>query len=542
MLHLQKLTDIHLHSHLNSEWRSNGDIKNVYLFSVIAFFILLIACINFMNLATARSSKRAREIGMRKVLGARRKHLIWQFLGESVIISLISTVLAVILVEISFPYFNEFAGKELALNFIENFSYIFMLIGLLLFVGILAGSYPALYLSGFRPLSVIQDNSRLSSSRSVFRTVLVVAQFTISITLIICMAVVHNQVEFWINKDLGYDKEHIVLLPASPEIRSNLESVKTQLLKNPNISHVAGSRLVPTNNLVNSWGGRRLDGDEPEPLQFRLAVHECDYDFIDTYGMEILAGRNFSREYGTDDSAAFILNESAIGKLGWKDPEKAVGKPLRYGGQDGRVIGVVKNFHFESLHNKIVPIIFLINENGIRSISVKVRSENIRETIRFLEDKWQALRPEYPFEYRFLDDQYNNLYRSEVRLGEIFGVFAVLAVLIACLGLLGLVSFTAEQKTKEIGIRKVLGATVGGIVMLMTKEFSRWIIIANLVAWPIARYSMNAWLENFAYRIDISLWMFVLAGAVALLIALLTVGWQALRAAFINPVESLRYE
>jgi putative ABC transport system permease protein len=541
-LHLQRLTDIHLKSHLNSEWEPNGDIKNVYLFTLIALFILLIACINFMNLSTARSSNRAHEIGMRKVLGAQRTQLIIQFLGESVFVALVAFVIALGMVELAFPAFNNFSGKELTMNLTENFSLLLGLAGLLLFVGLLSGSYPALYLSGFRPIKVLKNVSKNGLSRSRFRTVLVVLQFSISIGLIICVGGMYSQLQFWHNTDLGYDKEHIVLLPSDQSIMEKIESVKSRMLQNPNIISVATSRLVPTNNLLNSWGGETLEDGKEEPIQFRLAAQEVDYDFIDTYKMKLVAGRNFSRKYATDDTAAFILNESAVRKLGWGPPDNAIGKPLQYGGQDGHVIGVLKDFFFESLRNEIVPIIFLITKNSNYTVSVRIRPENTKATLQFLENLWTELRPNYPFEYRFLDEQYDNLYKSEERLMEIFGVFSILAIFVACLGLLGLASFTAEQKTKEIGIRKVLGASVGRIVFLLTKEYTRWVLIANLIAWPVAWWGMNRWLENFAYRIHIGWQIFILSATIALFIALFTVSWQAIRAALANPVESLRYE
>jgi len=538
MLHLQKLTDVHLHSHLTSEWEANGEIKNVYLFTAIAFFILLIACINFMNLATARSSRRVKEIGMRKVLGAQRRQLIYQFLGESIFISFVAMLLAVILVEIVTPYFNQFTGKNLSLNW----SSVFFLSGLLIFVGFLSGSYPAFYLSRFKPITVIRDISGFNSGRSFFRTALVIFQFTISISLIICMGIVQSQIDYWMNKDLGYTKDHIVLLPGSSEMTDHLESIKTQLKQDSDILAVSVSRLVPTNNLLNSWGGRNLDGNKPQQLQFRLAVQECDYDFIDTYQIPIIAGRNFSQNYATDDSSAFILNESAVQKFGWGDPRNAIGRELEYGGRRGRIIGIVKNFHFESLRNEIVPIIFLINKESNFQFSVRIRPENVQATLNFLEAKWAQFRPEYPFEFRFLDEKYHDLYLSEIRLGEVFGIFSVLAIFIACLGLLGLASFTAEQKTKEIGIRKVLGASVIRIVTLLTKEFSQWILIANLIAWPVAWYGMKQWLQDFAYRIDIGIWIFVISALLALAVAILTVSYQAIRAATANPIDALHYE
>jgi len=542
MLHLQKLTDIHLHSHLNSEWEANGDIKNIYLFVAIAFFILLIACINFMNLATARSAKRMKEIGMRKVLGAQRKQVISQFLGESVFISFLALLVGIGLAKATLPYFNNFVGKNLTLHLTADPALILILSALTLFVGILAGSYPALYLSGFHPLSVIKSVSKMHSNRSVFRRVLVVAQFTISIALIICMGIIYSQFKYEMNKNLGYNKDHVVILRGDQNISENLETVKNRLLENPNIVSVTSSRLVPTDNLVNNWGGRRLDGEQSEPLGFRLAVQECDYDFFDTYRMKIIAGRDFSREYATDDSSAFILNESAVAKLGWGTPDNAIGKSLEYGNRTGKIVGVVKDFNFESLHNTIVPIIFLIGLDRNYQISVRIRSKNIHATIHFIGNLWKKLRPDYPFEYHFLDDQYRSLYQSEIRLGQVFGVFSILAIFIACLGLLGLVSFAAEQKTKEIGIRKVLGASVSKIVFLLTREFSKWVLLSNIIAWPLAWFAMHKWLENFAYRIDLTVWPFLLAGIAALIIALLTVSWQAIRAATADPVDALRYE
>ncbi len=456
-LHLWKLTDIHLHSHLTTELEENGDINDVYIFSIIALFILLIACINFMNLATARSAKRAREIGMRKVLGAYKKQLMLQFIGESLMISFIAMLIAVVIVEAALPFFNNFIDKHLSLNYFGNPIVIIGLLGLTLIVGLISGSYPAFLLSSFSTIKVLKGNNS-SSRKSTFRTVLVVAQFTISIVLIICMGIVYSQMQYFKNKDLGYDKNRIVILPSNQDMRKNIESVKSQLFENPNILNVTSSRLVPSDMLLNSWGGQLVGGDETIPLNFRLAVDEVDYDFIKTYGLQLIAGRDFSREFGTDDTAAFILNEAAVKQLGW-NPREAIGKKMIYGQREGQVIGVINNFNFESLHNKIVPIILLISKTGNSQFSVKISGKDISGTLGFLKRKWTELRPDYPFEYTFLESQLDELYTPEKKLGEIFGVFSLLAVIIACLGLFGLASFAAEQRTKEIGIRKVLGAS-----------------------------------------------------------------------------------
>lgn len=538
-LHFWKLTDIHLRSHLVTELEENGDINDVYIFSIVALFILLIGCINFMNLSTARSAKRAREVGMRKVLGAFKKQLVLQFIGESLIISFIAMLFAVVLVEAGLPFFNNFIDKQLNIDYFGNPTIVLGLLCLTLIVGLIAGSYPAFLLSSFNTIKVIKGNS--SSGKSRFRTVLVVAQFTISIALIICMGIVYSQMEFFKSKDLGYDKSKVVLLPSNQEMRKEIESIKSQLYENPNILSVASSRLVPSDMLVNSWGGQLVGEDNPAPLNFRLAAQEVDHDFIKTYGLHLVAGRDFSRDFATDDSSAFILNEAAVKQLGWT-PREAINKKMIYGDRNGKVIGVVNNFHFESLHNKIVPIIFLLTKTRNVNFSVKISGNDIAGTMKFLKEKWTEFRPDYPFEYTFLEDQLEELYTSEKKLGDIFGIFSLLAVIIACLGLFGLASYSAEQRTKEIGIRKVLGSTVSGIVILFSKDFLKLVIISNLIAWPLAYFAMNKWLEGFAYKTGISIWIFVLSGTIAILIALLTVSFQAVKAGFSNPVKSLRYE
>ncbi|MBU2491757.1 MAG: ABC transporter permease [Bacteroidetes bacterium] len=540
LLHLQNLTDIHLYSNLNSEFEQNGDITNVYLFSAIAVFILLIACINFMNLATAKSSKRAKEIGMRKVLGAYKKQLVYQFIGESLFITFFAVIISIGLLEAALPALNNFIGKELAVNYTQNFAAVGGIFLIALLVGLISGSYPAFLLSSFKPSSVLKGNSQPGSGRSLFRTTLVVAQFTISIVLIISMSVVSNQMEYFKNKKLGFNKDQIVILPASESMRENLDGFKSILLQNPNITSAATSDLIPSDKLLNSWGAERYENNSTVPLGFRLAVVQVDNDFIDTYQFKLLGGRKFSREFSTDDSSSYIINEFAAKRLGWS-PDEAIGKPLVYGDVPGTIVGVLADFNFESLHNEVSPIIFVNTKTNGRNFSIRL-SGNFPAAIDYLKGIWEKYNSDYPFEYSFLNEDFDSLYKSEEQLGEIFGVFSFLAVFIACLGLLGLASFAAEQKTKEIGIRKVLGASVTNIVSRFTFEFVKLILIANIIAWPIAYYGMNLWLNNFAYKSDITISIFISAGVIALLIAVATISFQAVKASLTNPAKTLKYE
>ncbi len=539
-LHFQKLTDIHLHSHLSTEIEENSDIKNIYIFTAIALFVLLIACINFVNLATARSSKRAREIGVRKVLGAYRSQLMQQFIAESVLTVFISLLFSLLLVELAIKPFNSFTGRGLSLNYFTDPALITGIIILGIIVVVISGSYPSFVLSSFKPAAVLKGNKTVSG-KSVFRTVLVVLQFTISITLIIAMGTVFNQIKYVTNKDLGYNKDHLVILPSSGKIINNLTSFKDQLLQNPDVKMVTSSRLVPSDLLVNASYSKIIENDKVVPLSFRLADQEVDYDFFKTYQIKFSAGRDFSKDYAADDSSAFILNEAAVNQLGWS-AQQAIGKIMMYGKNKGRIIGVVRDFNFESLHNSIVPIIFFITHTGNEQITVRISGKDISSTLQFLKEKWAEYRPDYPFEYKFLDDQLADLYDNDKKIGDVFGVFAIIAIIIACLGLFGLAAYTAEIRTKEIGIRKVLGAKTTGIVFMLSREFFLLIIISNLFAWPLSYYFMNKWLSDFAYSSGISIWLFIAAAAAALLIAILTVSYQAIKAAIANPINSLHYE
>ena len=535
-LHLQRLTDIHLRSHLSSEIKPNSDIAYVYLFSAIAFFILLIACINFMNLSTARSARRAKEVGLRKVIGAHRLQIIQQFLGESIILSLIAFLLAIGSVELLLPGFNALSGKELVFHGFDTLL-LLGLIGIVLFVGIVAGGYPAFFLSAFQPVEVLKGGFISDSAGSRVRKSLVIFQFIISIALIVCPVIVYKQMDYIRKKDLGFDKEQIIVVPLGSQVRQRSEVIKSQWKQHPYVLNATSSLLVPTRSL---WTWNVIPQGKQKAIE--TGTYMVDYDFIETYKMEIITGRNFAREFAMDAKEAFLINETAMLQFGWASPEIAIGKQLDWAGErKGNVIGVVRDFHVGSLHEKIDPVVFFINPD-YNYLSVRILADDIGGTISYLENTWSEYLSHLPFEYFFLDERFDQLHRADKKVGAIFGSFSTLAVIIACLGLFGLASFTAEQRTKEIGIRKVLGATVANVTSLLSKDFIKLVLVANLIAWPVAWYAMNRWLQGFAYRIDVGWLPFALAGGLALIIALLTVSTQAIKAALANPVKSLRYE
>lgn len=541
-LNLWPLTDIHLHSNLDSEIEANGNIEYVYLYTAIALFILLIACINFMNLSTARSAKRAVEVGLRKVVGADRSSLVRQFIGESMILSLLALAGAVLLVYLILPYFNDFLNISLTFDVWENSTQLVGLIGVVLFVGLVAGSYPAFFLSAFQPAQVLKGSFKAADSHQRFRSVLVVAQFTISIALIASMIIVYNQLDFMRSKDLGFNKDNIVVLPSSNRITSNYESIRQRLLGHPGVVNVSVSSRVPSGRLLDSQGTQAEVKGELQQINTRIADIHVSHNFMDTFGINLVAGRDFDINLASDSTEAFILNEAATRAIGWATAEEAIGKEFRYGGRSGRVIGVTNNFNFESLHQSVAPIVFLIPQDRINNVAVKVRENMRTETLDFLEKQWAEFRPGYPFDYYFVEENFNQQYDSEERLGQIFSYFSLLAVIIAALGLFGLASFTAQQRIKEIGIRKVLGAKVTQIVMLLSQKFTILVLIAFLLAVPVTWISMNTWLEGFAYRISISIWTFVAAGGLALFVAWMTISYQSIKAALMNPVKSLRSE
>lgn len=541
-LSLQAMEDIHLHSHLELEFEPNNNMAYIYVFSAIAGLILLIACINFMNLATARSAGRAREVGMRKVLGAYRWTLMKQFLGEALLLSFVSMITAVLLIELALPWFNQLTGKALQVNYFDNALVLGGLFVLGLLVGIMSGSYPAFFLSAFRPVEVLKGALSRGAGSSRLREILVTSQFVISIALLICIGVIYNQLDYLKNKDLGFDKEQIVLFNMYGGIWNQFVPFKNELMKSPaihGVTAVGGSVPGSENSVENAYIVEGISRDQHQ----WLGTMRVNHDFVDVLGLEMLDGRPFSPEFSADSTSSFILNETAVAMLGWAD--KAVGKKIDHVNTDGsvitsgQVVGVVKDFHFRPLQEPLKPLIIRF---GGGKFAVKMTTGNVRETLAHIEATWNRFVPDWPLNYQFMDQNLATLYAQEEKLGKIIRYFTMLAIFIACLGLLGLASFTAERRTKEIGVRKVLGATTPNLVMLISKDFTRLILIAFVIAIPIAYFAANRWLAEFAYRIDIGPGVFILAGLLALTIALLTVSYHAIRAAFINPVESLRYE
>ena len=541
-LELQRLTDIHLRSHLDSELEANSDIMYVTVFSLIALFILLIACVNFMNLSTARSAHRAREVGMRRVAGAHKKQLIPQFLSESVLMAFFSLLAALAIVLAVLPAFNRFVERDLSLNILGNGALFLGLFVITVFVGLVSGIYPALFLSSFKPVRVLKGDLGRGKKAFSFRTVLVVFQFATCITLIICVGVVSGQLDFMRSRELGFDEEHVVVLPGSSAVAGNLESFKSRLLRNPGVLSVSAAKRVPSGRLLDSAGARVLSGGTSRPVSFRIAQLRVDADYIPTFRMEMAAGRNFSKQMGTDFDQAFILNEAAVRRIGWISPEEAVGQGFGYGRRSGKIIGVVRDFHFESLHQEIAPIVMFLSTISLDQIAVRISPQNIPRTLAFLQEVWAEVRPDYPFSYYFIDENFDRLYRSEEKLQSIFSVFAFLSVFIGCLGLFGLAAYSAERRTREIGIRKVLGASTPGIAFLLSREFTKWVLLSNVIAWPLAYVVMARWLRNFAYRAPLDIGMFFLSGVLAWAVAFLTVGYQALKASATDPAVTLKYE
>jgi len=535
-LYLQPLKDIHLRSHFERETSTNNEMKYIYLFISIAFVILLIACINYMNLATARAVTRSKEIGIRKVAGANRTQLFKQFIGESFIVALLALGIALVLIKLSLPYFCSLVGIDIQINYLHNTALMILLILTVMFVGIASGSYPAIVLSALKPVSVLRDFVRSGKKGSRMRNIFVVVQFSASIILIIGTIIIFGQMNYIKTKRLGYDREHVVVIPIrTMEAMKETSVIKTELLNFPEVEGVSVSGGLPT-NIRSRLLGVKLEKDNGEKVKMQMCFDYVDYDFLDVFKIELLQGRNFSREYGSDKNGV-IFNETAVKKMGWEEP---LGKKFSFMREDCHIIGVVKDFYFASLHSHIEPM-FLSLEDG-SNIAVRLKPGNVPRNISLLKETFEKNSHGQPFDFYFLDDAFNQLYRREQRTGKAFGYFAILAVLIACLGLLGLSAFTVEQRTKEIGIRKVLGASIPQIMTLLTKEFVKLVVIANVIAFPVAYFAMSKWLQNFAYHISISPWMFILAAAAALGIAFLTISYQTFKAAASNPVDTLRYE
>ena len=533
---LQPLTKIHLYSNLQMDVTGNGNVQYVKIFFIVAIFILIVACINFMNLATARSARRAKEVGLRKVVGAVRAQLIGQFLGESLMISFFALLLAVGMVFLFLPLFNYVAGKQLTIRFLDG-KLLLGLLSIALITGVISGIYPALFLSGFRPAKVLKGSLNKMGGNLFFRNGLVVVQFVVSILLLVGTIVVYQQLHFIKNRNLGFEKENLLYMPMSGEIWNKQQALKAELSKDPLTSNFAITSDVPT-NLSSGTVNIEWEGKDPQ-LQVVFPVIHINESFIDVFKMRMVAGRGFSTDF-KGDSNNYVLNEEAL-RIMKKKPEEAVGQSFSLWEKKGIIIGIVKDFNFKPIQQPIEPLILKLNNWG-GMVVVRTKPGLTAATIKSLEKIYGQLNPAYPFTYNFLDQDLDNLYKGEQQLGNLFNIFAVLAIFISCLGLYGLSAFMSEQRIKEIGVRKVLGASVFSIVYLLSTGITRLIIIAAFIAIPLSWFTINSWLNNFAYRIDISWIIFVISTISALIIAWLTVSYESIKAAVTNPVKNLRSE
>ena len=539
---LISLEKIHLYSNRPFDMSPGGNIQYVYIFSAVALFILLIACINFMNLATARSANRAREVGIRKVLGTGKRQLIAQFLSESTFMTLLAMSIAVLIATLVLPLFNQMSSKSLSIQTLFSGKYLPYLIALPLLVGLVAGSYPAFFLSAFQPIQVLKGKLNLGSKSGGIRSILVVIQFSISIVLMISTIVVFRQLNYIQTKNLGFNKDQVLIINDAYALDNNADAFKNDMLQIPGVRSGTFSGFLPVSSSSRNDRTFFMSAVPDSKNGLNMQIWRIDYDYFKTLGLEVAKGRSFSRDFGSD-STALIINETTAKLIGYPDP---IGKKI-YSIDDQQqvisydIIGVVKNFHFETLRNNIGPLCFKLGRStGL--LSFKVEAERIPQIVKQAESKWKAMAPNMPFNHRFLDDSFDDMYRVEQRVSNIALTFAILAIIVACLGLFGLASFIAEQRTKEIGIRKVLGLNMEGIVKLLSKDFVKLVLIAFIIASPVAWYFMHKWLQDFAFRVDIAWWIFGLAGVLALSIALLTVSYQAVKAALTNPVKSLRAE
>lgn len=538
-LNLQPFSKIHLYSNYEYDWLTLPNLIDVVIMlCILSLFILIIACVNFMNLATARSANRAREVGVRKVVGAYRSDIIKQFFGESILLAFLSLFIALLLVELMLPLFNNLTQSELSFDIAGNTGLLIGLPAITLITGIISGSYPALFLSSFQPVNVIKDTLRSGRRGSSFRKILIVFQFALTILLIVCTAAVYYQLNYMRNKDLGYDKEHILFAPIRGNIREKLEPLKKELQHNLNILGVTASASLLTRGWRYSTSTWDWEGKNPhEEIEMRMEF--VDDDYLMTFGMQLVQGRNFSKGDSTDAKEAVLVNEKAVNVMRLQSP---IGSRLIHVDKNYKIIGVVKNYHLRSLREGIDPLVLFYRPENSQVLSVKLMSENIPQTVSYVETIWKKFSPGYPFNYRFLDEALENLYRYENAISTILKYSSILAIFVACLGLFGLMSFMAEQRTKEICIRKAIGASMTNLVVLLSKEFLKCVLIANIIAWPIAFFLVHAWLDNYAYRTNISFWIFILAATITIVITLLTVSYQAVKAAAGNPVEALRYE
>lgn len=538
------LTDIHLHSNRTPTIEPGGDIKYVYIFLSVAIFILLLACVNFMNLSTAKSADRAKEVGIRKVMGSYKTHLIRQFLAESIILCVLACLLAIAIAGFILPLFNNLSGKELAIPIASGLFWLCILIGIIL-LGLLAGIYPAFFLSSFKPITVLKGNHSSKTGNNGLRNTLVIFQFSISILLIIGTGAVYNQLSYIQNKKLGFSKDQVIIIHDASSMGNQLKSFKTEILRDPRILSGTLTGFLPVQSSRNNsafWPKGKKDIESSVSMQ----NWSIDNDYIPTMGMNIVQGRNFNREFPSD-SLAMILNEEALKIFGFENPiGQEIQRTYRVNNSEEviityHVIGVVENFHFESLKNKVSALSLVLgNNNGKASFSFQ--AENTSEVIDLLENKWKEMAPMQPFQYSFMDDEFAGMYEAEQKIGKIFMSFSILAIFIACLGLFALAAYIAKQRTKEIGVRKVMGASIRSVVFLLSKDFTKLVFISFIIAVPIAWYGISQWLQSFEYKSLPGVWIYLISGVLSLAIALLTIGYQAIRAAMVNPVESLRDE
>jgi len=539
----EPLRNAYLYSKAGRQPGVVGSLSTIYIFSCVAIFILVIACINFMNLSTARSLERAKEVGVRKTLGAKKDSLIYQFLTESILLSLIALAFAFVIALLMIPLINEVSGKSLGYDDLLSMKMLLILLGAAMIVGLLAGIYPALVLTQFRPVSVLKGNFQNSGNGVLLRKSLVILQFGLSFALMVGTAVVFSQLDYLRSRNLGFTKDQMLVIDygGDESVNQQIEAIKTAFTNRTDVIAASVSRAVPGDFFPNAY--TTIQSVNGEMQSNAPALYEIDFDFIPNYHIDVVAGRAFSRNYPVDSTQSLMVNEAAAHLFGYANSQDIVGKAFDLWGNQGTVIGVLQDFNYQSLHNKVEPLVLRFAPvDALGKLSLRLKTTNLSETVNQLALIWNRLVPQRPFLYSFLDESFNKQYQADIRFGQVFSVFSGLAILIACLGLFGLATYSTKKRFKEIGVRKVLGASIGVIVTLLSSDFIKLVLIAIIIASPIAWWAMNKWLQDFAYHIDIQWWVFVLAGVLAIVIALVTVSFQAIKAALANPVDSLRDE
>ena len=538
MYFTQPILDIHLKSHRMQEISVNNDMKYIYLFSSVALLILFIACVNYVNLATARSIRRGKEVGMRKVVGARRIQLVQQFLGESFFIILLALSLSLLIVDLVLPLFSNMVERELSMRAIIEPQFLLVLVLTVMVVSLFAGGYPALNISSFKPISALTGVLAKGVKGRNLRNILVLFQFSITTVLFICTLTINKQLDFVNQFDVGYDKNNIITLRIrDSSVRRNIEALKAGLLGNPDVVSVAASGSLPNN--IDGFTSRALNPRLPDQ-ETTIFYNTADYDFVDLYDIQIVQGRNFSRELASDEQGVFLVNEAAVRAGDWESPLEQ--RLTHWSGETGQVVGVMKDFHLHSLHSAIEPLYIFLAPQKFSYLSIQVKSGNMPSSIEHIRGIMNKFSPNFPFEYSFFDEEFSRAYHPEQQMVNIFSSFAFLAIIVACLGLLGLSAFAAQQRTKEIGIRKILGASISRITVLLSKEFLHWVVLANFIAWPVAYLAMDRWLQNFSVRIDQSFVLFLISAILAFVLAILTVSVLSVRAAAASPIKALRYD